>query len=127
MQALRVCRFALDAVFAPLGAVGLATAGAMALAGATQGHKYLYVDNWDEEHKVIMRYEVHPDGTLSNGQVFLDATSEGGEDAWDGMKIDQQGNLVRGRSGRPLDHFARRQASRHDCGPRKSAQHRLGR
>ncbi len=55
--------------------------------------KYLYVDNWDEKHKVIMRYEVHPDGTLSNGQVFLDATSEGGEDAWDGMKIDQQGNL----------------------------------
>ncbi len=55
--------------------------------------KYLYVDNWDEKHKVIMRYEVHPDGTLSNGQVFFDATSEGGEDAWDGMKIDQLGNL----------------------------------
>lgn len=55
--------------------------------------KYLYVDNWDEKHKVIMRYEVHPDGTLSNGQVFFDATSEGGQDAWDGMKIDQLGNL----------------------------------
>jgi gluconolactonase len=25
--------------------------------------------------------------------VFLDATSEGGEDAWDGMKIDKQGNM----------------------------------
>ncbi len=37
MQALRVCRFALHAVFALIGAVGLATAGAMALAGATQG------------------------------------------------------------------------------------------
>lgn len=55
--------------------------------------KYLYVDDWDDKRKVIMRYEVHPDGTLSNGQVFLDATSEGGEDAWDGMKIDQQGNM----------------------------------
>jgi gluconolactonase len=55
--------------------------------------KYLYVDNWDEKRKVIMRYDVHPDGTLSNGQVFLDTTTEPGEDAWDGMKIDVKGNL----------------------------------
>src|SRR6266567_4764087 len=55
--------------------------------------KYLYVDNWDEKRKVIMRYDVHPDGTLSDGQVFIDATSEPGEDAWDGMKIDVKGNL----------------------------------
>ncbi len=55
--------------------------------------KYLYVDNWDDKRKVIMRYEVHPDGTLSNSELFLDATSELGEDAWDGMKVDQQGNL----------------------------------
>ena len=55
--------------------------------------KYLYVDNWDEKRKVIMRYDVHPDGALSDGQVFLDATKEPGEDAWDGMKIDVKGNL----------------------------------
>lgn len=55
--------------------------------------KYLYVDNWDEKRKVIMRYDVQPDGTLSDGQVFLDATKEPGEDAWDGMKIDVKGNL----------------------------------
>jgi gluconolactonase len=55
--------------------------------------KYLYVDNWDAQRKVIMRYEAHSDCTLSNARVFLDATAEGGEDAWDGMKIDQQGNL----------------------------------
>src|SRR5215472_17541675 len=55
--------------------------------------KYLYVDNWDEKRKVILRYAVHPDGTLSDGQVFFDATKESGEDAWDGMKIDVQGNL----------------------------------
>jgi len=55
--------------------------------------KYLYVDNWDEKRKVIMRYDVHPDGTLSNGHVFFDATHEPGEDAWDGMKIDVEGNL----------------------------------
>ena len=55
--------------------------------------KYLYVDNWDLKKEVIMRYEVRPDGTLSNDQVFFDATGEPGEDAWDGMKVDQHGNL----------------------------------
>jgi len=55
--------------------------------------KFLYVDNWDIKRKIIMRYEVRPDGTLTNGKVFFDATAEPGEDAWDGMKVDQQGNL----------------------------------
>jgi gluconolactonase len=55
--------------------------------------KYFYVDNWDEKKKIIMRYEVNPDGTLSNGKVFFDMTSAEGEDALDGMKIDQKGNL----------------------------------
>ena len=62
--------------------------------------KYFYVDNWDEKKKIIMRYEVNPDGTLSNGKVFFDMTSAEGEDALDGMKIDQKGNLyVSGPSG----------------------------
>jgi gluconolactonase len=55
--------------------------------------KYLYVDNWDLKKKTIMRYEVQPDGTLLNGKVFFDATDEPGENAWDGMKVDQLGNL----------------------------------
>jgi gluconolactonase len=55
--------------------------------------KFFYVDNWDEKKKIIMRYEVNPDGTLSNGKVFFDMTSAEGEDALDGMKIDQKGNL----------------------------------
>jgi gluconolactonase len=55
--------------------------------------KYFYVDNWDAKKKIIMRYEVNPDGTLSNGKVFFDMTSADGEDALDGMKIDQKGNL----------------------------------
>jgi len=55
--------------------------------------KFLYVDNWDDKRKVIMRYEVQPDGTLTNGSVFFDATNEPGEDAWDGMKVDARGNL----------------------------------
>ena len=55
--------------------------------------KYFYVDNWDEKKKVIMRYEVNADGTLSNGKVFFDMTSAEGEDALDGLKVDQKGNL----------------------------------
>ena len=55
--------------------------------------KYLYVTNWDEKKKVVMRYEANPDGSLSNGRVFFDMTSAPGEDALDGMKVDQQGNL----------------------------------
>ena len=55
--------------------------------------KYLYVDNWDEKSKVILRYDVQPDGILTNKQVFFDATRVPGEDAWDGLKVDQQGNV----------------------------------
>lgn len=55
--------------------------------------KYLYVGNWDPEKKVVMRYEVNADGTLSNGKIFFDMTSALGEDAIDGVKVDQQGNI----------------------------------
>ena len=54
---------------------------------------YLYVGNWDPEKKVVMRYEVQPDGTLANGRVFYDMTAAPGEDAIDGIKVDQRGNL----------------------------------
>jgi len=40
-----------------------------------------------------MRYEVGADATLSNGKLFFDMTSAPGEDALDGMKVDQRGNL----------------------------------
>lgn len=55
--------------------------------------KYFYVDNWDTAKKIIMRYDVQPDSTLANGKIFFDMTSANGEDALDGMKIDQKGNL----------------------------------
>jgi gluconolactonase len=55
--------------------------------------KYFYVDNWEDKRKVVLRYEVNSDGTLSNGKVFFDMTSAEGEDALDGMKVDQKGNL----------------------------------
>ena len=55
--------------------------------------KLLYVGNWDEKKKVVMRYEVADDGTLSAGRVFFDMTAEPGEDAIDGIKVDRAGNL----------------------------------
>jgi len=55
--------------------------------------KYLYVGNWDEKKKVVVRYEVTADGKLQNGRLFFDMTSAPGEDAIDGVKVDQQGNV----------------------------------
>jgi gluconolactonase len=55
--------------------------------------KYLYVDNWDVKKKVVMRYEVRPDGTLAGGTVFFDMAGAPGEEALDGLKVDRQGNL----------------------------------
>ena len=56
--------------------------------------RFLYVDNWDVNRKVIMRYPVLADGSLGKGDVFLDVTkSHPGEQAWDGLKVDQMGNV----------------------------------
>ncbi|MBM4264288.1 MAG: SMP-30/gluconolactonase/LRE family protein [Deltaproteobacteria bacterium] len=55
--------------------------------------KYLYVGNWDPAKKVVMRYEAGADASLSNGKVFFDMTKALGEDAIDGIKVDQKGNL----------------------------------
>jgi len=55
--------------------------------------KYLYVGNWDDKHKVLNRYPVLPDGSLGKGELFFDMTRAPGEDAIDGLKVDQAGNL----------------------------------
>ena len=55
--------------------------------------RYLYVGNWDLERKIVMRYEVAEDGALSKGTVFYDMTDAPGEDALDGIKVDEAGNL----------------------------------
>ena len=55
--------------------------------------KFFYVDNWEDNKKVVMRYEVQPDGSLKNGRLFFDMTNAPGEDACDGMKVDKAGNL----------------------------------
>ena len=56
-------------------------------------HKYLYIGNTDEKHKVWMRYDVQPDGSVRNGKIFYDATSEKEAGLPDGMKVDSRGNL----------------------------------
>jgi gluconolactonase len=62
--------------------------------------RYLYVGNWDLERKIVMRYELDESGAVSNGAVFFDMIGAPGEDAIDGLKVDQEGNLyVCGPSG----------------------------
>jgi gluconolactonase len=55
--------------------------------------RYLYVGNWDLRHKVVMRYVVNADGTLGRGTIFCDLTAAPGDDAIDGVKVDQAGNV----------------------------------
>jgi gluconolactonase len=59
--------------------------------------KYLYISNWDitdiHNTKVIMRYDVAKDGSLTNGKVFFDMNTTDGEDALDGLKVDRDGNV----------------------------------
>ncbi|MBM3393995.1 MAG: SMP-30/gluconolactonase/LRE family protein [Betaproteobacteria bacterium] len=54
---------------------------------------HLYVGNWDEQRKVVMRYPLLADGTLGAGDVFHDMTGAPGEDAIDGIKVDVEGNV----------------------------------
>jgi gluconolactonase len=55
--------------------------------------RFLYVANWDEARKIVMRYPVRPDGTLGAGAVFFDMTAAPGAEALDGVKVDRTGNL----------------------------------
>jgi gluconolactonase len=55
--------------------------------------RYLYVGNWDPDRKVVMRYDVDAEGSLSNGAVLHDMTAADGDDAIDGLKVDVLGNV----------------------------------
>ncbi len=54
--------------------------------------KYLYVNN-SEPKKFWMRFTVQADGTLADGKLLFDATSDPRAGAPDGQKVDQKGNL----------------------------------
>ncbi|MBA5868707.1 MAG: SMP-30/gluconolactonase/LRE family protein [Nitrospira sp. CR2.1] len=53
----------------------------------------LYVNNWNEKKKVILRYAVRPDCSLSDGRLFVDLTDAPGADALDGLKVDVEDNV----------------------------------
>jgi gluconolactonase len=55
--------------------------------------RHLYVGNWDDARKVVMRYEVGRDGAVLDSRVFSDMTSARGEEAIDGIKVDAAGNV----------------------------------
>jgi gluconolactonase len=55
--------------------------------------RFLYVGNWDPKRKVVMRYDVRRDGSLGEGSVFYDVTAMPGEEAIDGIEVDERGNL----------------------------------
>jgi gluconolactonase len=54
--------------------------------------RYLYVDNSGPQ-KIWMRYQVEKDGSLTNGKVFYDASSDKRPGGPDGMKVDSLGNV----------------------------------
>jgi gluconolactonase len=54
--------------------------------------KYLYVNN-SEPKKFWMRYTVKADGSLTDGKVFFDASSDPRVGSPDGQKVDKKGNL----------------------------------
>ena len=55
--------------------------------------KYLYVNNWNDKKKIILRYDVNQDCTLTNSTLFFDMTNAPGNDSLDGLKVDRQGNV----------------------------------
>ena len=89
--------------------------------------KFLYVGNWDEKKKVVMRYEVQPDGSLKNGQALFRHDESAGRRRARWNKDRQSGQSLCIRPGRSLDLIAARQTSRHDHRSKTSAQFRLGR
>ena len=54
--------------------------------------KILYVAN-SQNPAIVYKYDVKPDGTLANRQIFADLSKEPGDGVPDGMKVDSLGNL----------------------------------
>jgi gluconolactonase len=53
--------------------------------------KYLYIA--ESGKKAWYRYKVQPDGSVTDGEMFLDASSEKLPGAPDGMRVDKEGNI----------------------------------
>jgi gluconolactonase len=55
--------------------------------------RFLYVSNWDEKLKVVMRYPIGADGRAGKGRLFFDMTRAEGAEALDGIEVDRLGNV----------------------------------
>jgi gluconolactonase len=53
--------------------------------------KYLYVNGSRDNY--VNRYDVKPDGTLTNGKLFIDLSKETERGITDGLRVDTKGNL----------------------------------
>jgi gluconolactonase len=53
--------------------------------------KHFYLN--DSGKKIIMRFDVQPDDTLANGQLFIDMSGDQAVGGPDGMKVDENGNV----------------------------------
>jgi gluconolactonase len=53
--------------------------------------KYLYIA--DSGRKAWLRYRVHADGSVSDGTLFLDASTDSAPGGPDGIRVDKKGNL----------------------------------
>ena len=53
--------------------------------------KFLYVA--DSGKKLWMRYSVQPDGSVTDGSVFLDPSSDPAKGVPDGLRVDKKGNI----------------------------------
>ena len=53
--------------------------------------KYLYVNASTRNY--VRRYQVQPDDTLTNGQMFFDMSNDKADGITDGMKVDVKGNV----------------------------------
>jgi gluconolactonase len=63
--------------------------------------KTLYVSDVDPKRAAWLAYDVQPDGTVTNGRVFFDATRWRKDPFFgpDGFKVDRQGNIFGARPG----------------------------
>jgi gluconolactonase len=55
--------------------------------------KTLYVADSDEKKRSWMRYDIAPDGSVSNGRLFYDLADSKEQGIPDGIKVDAQGNV----------------------------------
>jgi gluconolactonase len=55
--------------------------------------RFLYVGDWDLQHKAVMRYRLDEQCRAVSSEVLFDMTDAPGDDAIDGLKVDPEGNV----------------------------------